>query len=193
MVRMELNSRKQEEEEKQESIITKFDKQDVLEVNIVTSWGNGNTDLGNVFWTDIAGKEVIYGLFETVKEEVSWMNLIKNLPNDKFTRTYESICQNFSFTLKNEDKTVEQALKDRLEELKEYKFAFNTKINFENDEEEVHIEPSTLLTPDQIIEKLISLRKQQIGFYKALLEEYLSNQHNYDERIKKKLKNYREL
>lgn len=189
---MDLNPKKKEEEEKQKSVITKFDSDDIVEVNIGSSWGDGNSDLGNVLWTDREGKEIIYGLFEAVKDEVSWMKMLRDLPNEMFKRTYESICRGFSYSLKNESKTVEQALKEKLEDLEKYRFAFNTKINFEN-EKNIHIDPTTLLTPDQIKEKLISLRKQRVEFYKVLLEEYLQRQREYDEKIEKELKFYPEL
>lgn len=184
---MDLNSKKKEEEEKQKSVITKFDRDNIVEVNIGSSWGDGNSDLGNVLWADRKGKEIIYGLFEAVKDEVSWMKMLRDLPNETFKRTYESICRGFSYALKNESKTVEQALKEKLEDLKKYRFAFNTKINYE-DEKNIHIDPTTLLTPDQIKEKLISLRKQRVEFYKALLEEYLQRRREYDEKIEKELK-----
>ncbi len=189
---MDLNPKKKEEEEKQKSIITKFDSDDILEINIGSSWGDGNSDLGNVLWTDRIGKEIIYGLFETVKDEVSWMKMLRDLPNEMFKRTSELICRDFSYSLKNESKTVEQALKEKLDDLKKFRFAFNTKINFEN-EKNIRIDPTTLLTPDQIKEKLISLRKQRIEFYKALLKEYLQQQREYDEKIEKELKFYPEL
>ena len=41
---------------------------------------------------------------------------------------------------------------------------------------------------DQIKEKLISLRKQRVEFYKALLEEDLQRRRDYDEKIEKELK-----
>lgn len=114
------------------------------------------------------------------------MTMLRDLPNEIYRRTYDFICRCFSNKLLLERKSVDEVIKEKINNLKRYKFAFNTKIQVGDNKDNVYIDPATELTADQIKEKLLFLRNQHIEFYKDLLDEYLKNQQEYDEKIELK-------
>lgn len=96
-----------------------------------------------------------------------------NTPKDIFNRTYKILFNRFGIKAFSEGKDVGKVIQEKIDFLEEKKFFIG--YDSENDIIEVPIE--------EIVAKIMSLRKRRIDFYKAILEEYQRNKKKYDDQL----------
>ncbi len=82
---------------KEENLLINSLKPDgVLEINLI-SRRRDTIDISksDVLWADRDHEKILYNIFQAVKDDLSWIMILRNLPENTFDRTCEVLFQRF--------------------------------------------------------------------------------------------------
>lgn len=112
--------------------------------------------------TNDIGHEIIYKLFTIIREESGHFTPIQSSIKDKSERTFNILYARFAKDIK-EKKDLETTIKKKIENLKKNEFI----VDYDTENSEM-----IKMSAEDLKDLFITLRKQRIEFYNAILEEY---------------------
>lgn len=157
-----------------------FNVDDIREILLSSFSFKDESTKSNTLWTDEKGEQIVFKLFKILKDECDWIVDQRGMQEkNKFQKNVKTIYYNFFYKKCEDTDQIADVIKTKILTLKK-------------DEYIIGIDDDSLdfitISLKEISNCFLKLRQRRLGFYNALVKDYLENKDRYDEVLKEKLK-----